>query len=92
MTRLIHCVKLKKQAEGLATPPFPGDVGKRIFEQISQEAWQQWMKHQTMLINEYRLSVSDPNARTFLMQEMQKFLFSEGDAIPPSGYVPLKRE
>lgn len=87
MTRLIYCTKLQKEAEGLAQAPMPGDLGKKIFEHISKEAWQMWLTHQTMLINEYRLSMLDPKSRTFLMQEMDKFLFGEGSE-KPAGYVP----
>ena len=87
MTRMIYCEKLKKQAEGLTQPPYPGDMGKKIFEHISQEAWQQWVNHQTMLINDYRLSLIDPKARAFLKIEMEKFLFGEGSA-KPAGYKP----
>lgn len=85
--RLIHCNKLQKQAEGFETPPYPGDLGKRIYEEISKEAWQMWINHQTMLINEYRLSMLDPKARTFLATELEKFLFGSGSAIP-QGYIP----
>ncbi len=87
MSRLIHCVKLNKEAEGLAQPPLPGEKGKRIYEQISKEAWQMWLGHQTMLINEYRLSMIDPKSRTFLMDEMEKFLFGDGSE-KPVGYTP----
>lgn len=87
MTRYVECTKLKKQAEGLALPPYPGDLGKRIYEHISAEAWQLWVGHQTMLINEYRLSLMDVKAREFLVKEMEKFLFSD-NAEKPSGYVP----
>lgn len=86
MTRLIECVKLKKQAEGFEQPPYPGELGKKIYAQISKEAWQLWLNHQTMLINEYRLSLIDPKAREFLVQEMQKFLFGSGSE-KPAGYV-----
>ncbi|MBX3708546.1 MAG: oxidative damage protection protein [Gammaproteobacteria bacterium] len=85
--RFIYCSKLHKEAEGLAYPPLPGEVGKKIYEYISQEAWQQWLNHQTMLINEYRLSMIDPKSRTFLMQEMGKFLFGTGSE-KPAGYTP----
>jgi len=68
---------LGKEAEGLDRQPYPGELGKRIFENVSKEAWQMWMKQQTMLINEYRLSVIDPKARTFLEGEMLKFFFGE---------------
>lgn len=84
--RLIYCKKLQKNAEGLARPPLPGARGEKIFEHISQEAWNLWLSHQTMLINEYRLNLIDAKSRTFLLNEMDKFLFGEGSAKPP-GYV-----
>lgn len=87
MTRLIHCAKLNKEAEGLSQPPLPGELGVKVYEQISKEAWQLWLAHQTMLINEYRLSMIDPKARTFLMQELEKFLFGAGSE-KPQGYIP----
>jgi len=80
---MVQCVKLGKEAEGLPAPPYPGELGKSVFENISQEAWQQWLGHQTMLINEYRLSPIDPKHRQFLEQEMEKFLFGEGSEAPP---------
>lgn len=86
MTRQIDCVKLNKKAEGLAQPPFPGQIGQRIYETISQQAWNLWLDHQTMLINEYRLSLIDPNTKAFLEQEMNKFLFGEGSK-KPDGYI-----
>jgi Fe-S cluster biosynthesis and repair protein YggX len=87
MTRLVQCVKLNKEAEGLAQPPLPGELGTRVYESVSKEAWQLWISHQTMLINEYRLSMIDSKARTFLMEELEKFFFGEGSQRP-SGYVP----
>ncbi|MEO8401471.1 MAG: oxidative damage protection protein [Gammaproteobacteria bacterium] len=87
MTRLIHCTKLKKEAEGFETPPYPGELGKKVYAEISKEAWQLWIQHQTMLINEYRLSMLDANARVFLQDEMERFLFGTGSA-KPAGYVP----
>lgn len=87
MTRTVHCAKLNKEAEGLAVPPYPGALGKRIYESVSKEAWQMWLKHQTMLINEYRLALVDPKARQFLESEMEKFFFGEG-SVMPEGYVP----
>lgn len=83
MTRLIHCKKLQKECEGLAQPPFPTAMGERIYNEISKEAWQAWLNHQTMLINEYRLSMIEPKSRTFLLQEMEKFLFGTGSEKPP---------
>ncbi len=87
MSRTVHCAKLDREAEGLAFAPYPGELGQRIYEQISKEAWQQWLAHQTMLINENRLSPMDPEARKFLVAEMEKFLFG-GGAEKPAGYVP----
>jgi len=84
--RLIECLKLQKNAEGLEFAPYPGEMGQRIYNHISKEAWQMWIKHQTMLINEYRLSTIDPKARAFLLQEMEKFLFGSGSE-KPAGYV-----
>lgn len=87
MSRIIHCRKLHRDAEGLAFAPWPGELGKRIYAEISREAWGQWLAHQTMLINENRLNPLEPKARTYLQGEMEKFLFGEG-AEMPSGYVP----
>lgn len=86
MSRLVHCKKLNKEAEGLDTPPYPGELGQRILNEISKEAWQLWIGHQTMLINEYHLSMLDPKARSFLAEEMEKFLFEGGSDLPP-GYT-----
>ncbi|MEE9551604.1 MAG: oxidative damage protection protein [Gammaproteobacteria bacterium] len=87
MSRTVHCVKLDKEAEGLVVPPYPGELGQRIFANVSQETWQMWLSHQTMLINEYRLTPIEPKARTFLEEEMEKFFFGEGSAAPKD-YVP----
>jgi len=87
MTHTVNCAKLKKEAEGLAYVTYPGDLGKRIYNNVSKEAWQMWLAHQTMLINENRLSPLDPKARTFIEGEMEKFFFSEDTAMP-EGYVP----
>jgi Fe-S cluster biosynthesis and repair protein YggX len=84
--RLIHCTKLNKEAVALSQPPIPGELGKKIYETISEEAWAAWVQHQTMLINEYRLSMIDPKARKFLMQELENFLFGDGSDKPP-GYT-----
>ena len=83
MKRRIYCQKLQTEAEGLEYPPYPGDLGNRIFEHISQAAWQSWINHQTMLINEYRLSLIDPKSREFLREEMEKYLFGAGSEKPP---------
>lgn len=87
MSHQVFCQKLQQQAQGLDAPPYPGEIGQKIYENISQAAWEQWLNHQTMLINEYRLSLIDPKARKFLLAEMEKFLFGSGSNTP-SGYVP----
>ena len=87
---IINCLKLKKKLEGLDYQPYPGDIGKKIQENISAEAWSLWMNRQTMLINEMRLTPVDPKARKFLEEEMEKFLFGEGSEAP-EGYVPEKK-
>ncbi len=87
MARMVRCVLLGKEAEGLDRPTYPGELGKRIFENVSREAWQKWMQQQTMLINEYRLTPVDPKARKFLEEQMEKFFFGEG-ADTPEGFVP----
>ena len=87
MARTVHCVKLGKEAEGLDFPPYPGELGKRIYENVSKEAWQAWLKHQTMLVNENRLSLADARARKWLAEQMEKHFFG-GGADMPQGYVP----
>lgn len=89
MTRMVHCVKLGQEAEGLPRQPYPGELGKRVLENVSKQAWADWLKHQTMLINENRLSPMDPKARKFLEEQMEKYFFGEGAAMP-EGYVPPK--
>ena len=89
MSRMVQCVKLNKEAEGLERPVYPGELGQRIFDNVSKEAWQMWMGHQTMLMNEHRLSPINPQHREFLEQEMEKFFFGEGSELP-EGYVPEK--
>lgn len=87
MTRSVFCQKTQQQAEGLGFVPWPGPLGKRVFDNIGKAAWAQWLAHQTMLINENRLSPLDPKHRAFLETEMEKFLFGDG-AEKPAGYVP----
>jgi Fe-S cluster biosynthesis and repair protein YggX len=87
MARMVQCVKLGREGEGLDFPPYPGELGKKIWTSISKEAWGLWLKHQTMLINENRLSGADPRARKYLMEQAEKFLFG-GEADAASGYVP----
>ena len=89
MARMVNCVKLGHEAEGLDFPPYPGPLGKRIYESVSKEAWAAWLKHQTMLVNENRLSLADIRARKWLAEQMEQHFFG-GGAEMPSGYVPPK--
>ena len=87
MARTVQCVKLGREAEGLERAPYPGPLGLRIFENVSKEAWQAWIRHQTMLVNENRLNLADAHARKYLAKQMENYFFGEG-AEMPSGYVP----
>jgi Fe-S cluster biosynthesis and repair protein YggX len=89
MAHSVKCARLGKEAEGLEKPPFPGEEGRRIYESVSKEAWQGWLKLQTMLINEHRLTPFEPSAREFLAGERGKYLFGDG-AQMPEGYTPPK--
>jgi len=85
--RTVFCVLLKEELPGLRFQTYPGELGRKIFDNVSQQAWDKWMSHQTMLINENMLNPIDPDHRKFIEQEMEKFFFGEGSA-KPQGYVP----
>lgn len=87
MARMVQCVKLAREAEGLDFPPYPGELGKRLYENVSKQAWQAWLEHQKMLINENRLSLADPKARKYLEEQMISHFFGSG-ADRAAGYVP----
>jgi len=87
MTHKVHCVKLGKEAEGLDFPPLPGELGARIYANVSKEAWQLWLRQQTMLINENRLNMADARARQYLVKQTELFFFGDG-ADQATGYVP----
>jgi Fe-S cluster biosynthesis and repair protein YggX len=87
MARTVHCIKLKREAEGLDFPPYPGEIGKRLYENVSKEAWKQWLEQQKMLVNENRLNLADSKARAYLVEQMEKHFFGEG-AERAAGYVP----
>jgi len=89
MVRKIQCIKLGKEADGMDFPPYPGELGKRIYFNVSKEAWAAWLKHQTMLVNENRLSLADPDARKYLKEQTEKYFFGEG-ADTATGYVPTQ--
>ncbi|MFT5138761.1 MAG: Fe-S cluster biosynthesis and repair protein YggX [Rhodothermales bacterium] len=86
MTRMVNCQLLGEELEGLAFQTYPGELGKRIFDNISAKAWQEWLSHQTMLINEHRLSPINPEHRKFLEAEMEKYFF-RGGSEKPEGYI-----
>lgn len=90
MTRMVHCVKLGREAEGLDRAPYPGPLGQRIFENVSKEAWAGWIRFQTMLVNENRLNLADSQARKYLAAQMENYFFGEG-AQMPAGYVPERK-
>ena len=90
MARMVNCVKLGKEAEGMDFPPYPGELGKRIYLEISKEAWAAWLKQQTMLVNENRLSLGDPTARQYLKEQTEKYFFGDGADVA-EGYVPEKK-
>ena len=87
MVRTVYCVKLKREAEGLDFPPYPGEMGKRLYENVSKEAWKQWLEHQKMLVNENRLSLADKKARDYLVEQMEKYFFGSGADVA-AGYIP----
>ncbi|HEX4510422.1 MAG TPA: oxidative damage protection protein [Burkholderiaceae bacterium] len=87
MSRNVQCVYLKREAEGLDYAPYPGELGRRIYEGVSKEAFEAWKKHQTMLVNENRLNLADLRARQYLARQMENFFFGTG-AEQPAGYVP----
>lgn len=87
MSHIVHCVKLDKEAEGLSSPPLPGELGQRIYDNVSQEAWQQWLVEQTRLINEYGVQLADPKAREFLFKQTEEYFFGGGQTAE-THYVP----
>ncbi|MBI5658170.1 MAG: oxidative damage protection protein [Nitrosomonadales bacterium] len=90
MAKMVQCVKLGREAEGLERLPYPGDLGKRIFDNVSKEAWQAWIRYQTMLVNENRLNLAEAHARKYLAAQMEEYFFGAGAAMPP-GYVPPRK-
>lgn len=90
MTRMVQCIKLNQEAPGLDFPPYPGELGKRIYNQVSKEAWAQWLQHQTMLVNENRLNLADQRARQYLARQMERYFFADDnmDVDQPAGYTP----
>ena len=89
MPRMVYCVKLGRELPGLEKPPFPGELGQRIYEQISQEAYNMWPAQSTLLINHYSLNLADPEARKLLRTQMEEFFFG-ADAMMPKGWTPIE--
>lgn len=87
MARTVNCIKLGREADGLDFPPMPGEMGQRLYANVSKEAWAGWIKHQTMLVNENRLNLADAKARKYLMEQVEKYFFGEG-ADQAAGYMP----
>ena len=85
---MVHCVKLGKELEGLEKPPMKGEVGQKVFEKVSKEAWTMWLEHSKMLINEYRLDLTSERGQRVWMDEMDRFLFGEGSELPPDFVAP----
>lgn len=83
MARTVHCVKLGREAEGLDKPPFKGELGQKVFDTVSKEAWRQWLEHSKMLINEYRLDLVSEQGQRIWMTELEKYFYGEGSAKPP---------
>jgi Fe-S cluster biosynthesis and repair protein YggX len=90
MARMVHCVKLGKEAEGLDKPPFKGEMGQRVYDNVSKDAWRMWLEHSKMLINEFRLDLTSEQGQRIWMTEMEKFFYGEGSAAPPD-FVPEKQ-
>jgi Fe-S cluster biosynthesis and repair protein YggX len=87
---MVQCVKLGREATGLEKPPIPGPLGQRILEHVSAEAWDQWLEHQKMLMNEYRIDLSDKSSRQILKQQMEQYFFGDGSQLPPD-FVPAQK-
>lgn len=90
--RMVQCVKLKRRLPGLESPPFPGELGQRIYENVSQQAYQMWIEQSTIIINHYGLSLGDPDARAFLQEQMEVFLFEDEEEHRPEGWIDEDEE
>jgi Fe-S cluster biosynthesis and repair protein YggX len=89
MSRMVKCVKLGREAEGMKWKPFEDELGQKLYDNVSQEAWKMWLEHSKMLINEYRLDLMSPRAQQILREQVEQFFFGEGSQLPPD-YVPPK--
>jgi len=89
MARMVHCIKLQQELEGLDKPPIKGELGQKVFENVSKQAWRMWLEHSKMIVNEYRLDLVSPQGQKIWMDQMEKYFFGEGSAVPAE-YVPPK--
>ncbi|HEY3594511.1 MAG TPA: oxidative damage protection protein [Polyangiaceae bacterium] len=89
MARMVHCIKLNQELEGLDKPPIKGELGQKVFENVSKQAWKTWLEHSKMIVNEYRLDLVSPHGQKVWMDQMEKYFFGDGSAAPPE-YVPPK--
>lgn len=90
MARMVQCIKLDKEAEGLDFPPYPGELGSRIYDSVSKEAWEAWKRIQTMIVNEYRLNMMDASARKYIKEQMENYFFGDGNVRMVEGWTPEK--
>ena len=88
MPRMVQCIKLGREAEGLEKPPIKGELGQKVFEQVSKEAWRMWLEHSKMLINEYRLDLVSEHGQRVWMDQLDKFFFGDGSAAPAEFVAP----
>ena len=91
MARMVQCVKLGRELEGLDKPPFAGELGQRIYDNVSKDAWKLWTQHMTMIVNEFRLSMANPESQKVIMEQMEQFFFGEGAALPPEYKPPSSK-
>ena len=91
MARMVNCVKLGKELPGVSYVPFKGDLGKKIYESVSQEAWMMWVEHSKMIVNEYRLDLASPSGQKILLEQAEKYFFGDGAQLPPDYVAPAAK-
>ena len=91
MARMVNCVKLGREAEGLEKPPLKGEIGQKVFDSVSAEAWRMWLEHSKMLVNEYRLDLMSEAGQRLWMSELEKYFWGEGAQLPPDYQPPASK-
>jgi Fe-S cluster biosynthesis and repair protein YggX len=91
MARMVKCVKLGRELPGVSYVPFKGDLGKKIYDSVSQEAWMMWVEHSKMIVNEYRLDLASPSGQKILLEQAEKYFFGDGAALPPDYVAPAAK-